>query len=512
MPHLADLATIGSTAISGDSPTGASVRYEPEYEKIQLEIEKLQSVAQDQVRWDDVVNLAAEILSQKSKDLLVASYLAAGLLNEAGYSGLATGLGAFKDLIVTFWDKLFPPVEKMRGREAAVRWLDERAAKMVTERPQPSESDREALETCVKLLQELGGLLGEKFTESPVGFGDLSRAVEDKLYAIPAQAAPATDAGGSSETASGDAGAVSAAESYAPPPPEAIDSPDKVREIICKAVEFLKGANPGDPLAFELERIVLWSPIAEVPDPAPAGGDPALIDSWEVGLKKKEYQRVLDEAEVRLPMEPLWLDLNLYATRAMEGLGSAFDAARAAVGAQVAALVQRLPDLLNLTFEGGVKAAGDLTRQWIENELARSGATRAAPADANRLDETLREARKLATRSKLPAATALVQKEMLLVPPGRSKFLWRLGLAKLCADSNKPALAVPQLEALDEESVRIGLEQWEPELATEVVRTLWQCYSSLAKSDEAMSEKASRAYARLCRLDLGAAMALDGKR
>jgi hypothetical protein len=42
---------------------------------------------------------------------------------------------------------------------------------------------------------------------------------------------------------------------------------------------------------------------------------------------------------------------------------------------------------------------------------------------------------------------------------------------------------------------------------------LWQCYSSLSKSGgEAVAEKAARAYARLCRLDLTTAMALDGKK
>ena len=86
-------------------------------------------------------------------------------------------------------------------------------------------------------------------------------------------------------------------------------------------------------------------------------------------------------------------------------------------------------------------------------------------------------------------------------------------MARLCADSGRPNLAIPQLEALDGEAERNGLEQWEPELAVEVVKTLWQCYSSLSKTGgEAMSEKATHAYSRLCRLDLTTAMTLDGKK
>jgi len=508
--NLSDIANLGTTPIPGESPTGASVRYEPEYEKIQLEIEKLQSVSQVPVHWREVVELATTILSQKSKDLLITAYLAGALLQENGYPGLTAGLGVFKDILSTFWDKLFPPIEKMRGREGAVRWLDERGGKVVKENPAASESDREPLTACLAALEALNATLAEKFTESALSLAELSEALQEKLNSIPAAYVP--PAGGGAP--SGEAGVID----MSPPAPAAdvIDSLDKVREVTFKAVAWLRQNNPADPLPFHLERSVLWGEVVEAPEhkdgqTAVAGGDAALLESWETGLKKKEYQRVLDEAEARLPADRLWLDPNLFAVRALEGLGTGFDAARRAVGDEVGALVRRVPELTTCKFEGGLPFAGEATRQWIQNELLGPPAP-SADGTSERLDETMKEARKLATRSKLPAATALVQKEMQAVPPGRTKFLWRLNLAKLCAESGRHILAVPQLEALDEEAQRGALEQWEPELAVDVVKVLWQCYSSLSKSNESLTEKAARAYARLCRLDLTAAMALDGKK
>jgi type VI secretion system protein VasJ len=507
--NLQDIAALGTTPIPGESPTGASARYEPDYEKVQSEIEKLQSVSQTPVRWDDVISCGSTILSQKSKDLLLASYLTAGLLNENGYHGLAAGLSFYKDLLGTFWEKLFP--EKMRARESAVKWLDERGAKILAEKPEPGEGDREALTACSTALEALSGVLNEKFTDQPIGLSELGEKVGQLLSSIPEPqaAAPEPSAEGGGST-SGDA----AAEAPPPPPPPAeIDSPERVREEVQKCITYLKGANAADPLAYHLERVMLWSAIVELPEPMPAGGDATLIPAWETALKKKEYQRVLEETEARLATEPLWLDLNLYAVRAMEGLGDAFEQARKAIAAQVAGFVQRLPELAAATFEGGVAAAGETTRQWIDHELLGGAGRPAAGAPADRMEESMQEARKLATRGKLPSATALVQKELQTVPPGRSRFLWRLNLARLCADSGKHNLAVPQLEALDAEAERGALESWEPELAVEVVKVLWQCYSSLSKTGgEAMSDKASRAYSRLCRLDLTTAMSLDGKK
>lgn len=519
MANLQEIAALGTNPIPGESPTGISARYEPEYESIQTEIEKLQSVSQSPVRWDNVVSLGTTLLSTKTKDLLIASYLTSGLIVEHGYTGLAAGLAFYKTFLGTFWEKLYPPIEKMRGREGAVKWLDERAAKLVAEAPVPSESDRGPLEACLTEIDAVNGALSEKFTDSPIGLSELSEKLQQKLADVPEAAPPPPEpspspaGSGDSESSLGESGGTPAEAPPPPPAPAEIDSVERAREAVQKAVDFLRKANGADPLAYELERALYWGAVAEMPEPLPGGADPSLIPGWETGLKKKDYQRVLDEVEGRLSGAPLWLDLNLYAVRAMEGLGPMYDAARAAIGAQVGALARRLPELPAATLDGGVPAAADATRQWIDHELQAGGAKAAAGAGPDRIEEAMQEARKLATRGKLSAATALVQKEMLTVPPGRARFLWRLNLARLCAESGRPLLAVPLLEALDAEAERGSLEQWEPELAVEVVKLLWQCYSSLSKTGgEAMADKAARSYARLCRLDLTSAMALDGKK
>jgi type VI secretion system protein VasJ len=497
--QLQDIVKLGTTAIPGDSPAGAAARYEPEFEELQAEIEKLESVAAVPVKWPQVISLSSAILAGKSKDVLASAYLALGLFQADGYAGLVAGLTVFRDLLATYWETLFPPIAKMRGREGAVRWLDERLTKALTATQTPSESDREPLKASSAVLEEILSILKTKFPEGGASLFELPRTLREKIDAIPPPPPPPSE----------EAAPVAAAQA----PPAEVDTPEKALESILKAAAFLRKAEPADPLPYRLLRAVLWKDVVRprvdrkgVADVT--GADSSFLESALQSLEEGEHAKVIDEVEARLPSDRLWLDLQLLTVRAMEGLGARFDEARRAVTSDVAQLLRRVPDLHGLKFEGGAPFASQKARLWIENEVL--APVPGAGAASDKLADTLLEARKLVARSQLPHATALFQKEMKSVPQGRERFLWRVELAKMCADAGEHGVARPLFESLDEEAVRYRLEEWEPQLSVEVVKRLWQCYSALPKQEGA-AEKAAQAYARLCRLDLSAAMALGEK-
>ena len=139
---------------------------------------------------------------------------------------------------------------------------------------------------------------------------------------------------------------------------------------------------------------------------------------------------------------------------------------------------------------------------WISSELLPKLSS-PGPAD-ERFSRTLQEAQRLVTRKKFPQATDLLQKELEAVSNRRDRFLWRLEMAKLCLQVRKPQLAQPLLESLDEEVRRFSIEEWEPGLCVEVVKSLWQCYS--LSDGEGAKDKAQELHGRLCRLDLRAAL------
>jgi len=513
LSDLAAVAALGTTPIAGANPAGVSSRYEPDFEKMAAEIAKLESVeGRKGVKWDIVVECSISLLTGKTKDLLVASYMTLGLLEEDGYSGLAAGFTACKDILNTFWDTLFPEKARLRARGQAIQWMADRVTPVLRERSSASKSDKEALTAAVAALGEIATFAGQKFEEGGPALQELQSTVQDKLYSVPADDAPP-----SSEPASEEQSSSSSSEAAAAPAQTEIESADsalaalgEMKDRRIRAATVLREANPADPLPYRLLRSAVWEDLLEAPAAnagvtEQAGGDAAFAAQIEAMLDKGEYAAVIPECETRLAADRLWLDTNFFLHRAMEGLGKPYAAARRAVAAEVVRVVRSCPSLLEISFSDGTPMAGEGTRLWILHELSALPAKAGGAAGA--LETALAEARKLVARKNFPEAAALLQKELRSAANRRDRFLGRLYLAKLCAEAGRLDLALPQLEGLDEEGRKFALEEWEPSLAAEIARELWRCHNA-----SATPEKAAEFYGRLCRLDLGAALAIDGKK
>jgi type VI secretion system protein VasJ len=501
------LASLGSSPIAGASAAGASARYEPEFEKLSQEIAKLESVAgKSSIRWEDVVSLSTTLLSGKTKDLLVAGYLTLGLLERKGLSGLSTGLQISRDMVTTYWEGLFPEKTRLRARASALQWMSERVGALLAEKPAAGRSDREVLTRCSTLIKELDGLGADKFDGNPPDLSLLSRAIQEKLDAIPPDPPPKTEGSAPSETAT--------AAAEAPPPPPEVDTPDGARQALSemrerrmKAVRILREADPQNPLPYRLLRRCLWEEILEPPSGDLSGGDAGFAQEMEGKLQKGDYLGVLGEAETRLSNEPWWMDLNFLAVRAMEGLGRPYQAAKRAVEEEVLWLVRSVPELLELKFADGKPLASEGTRVWLEHELGFAGSSAPKPAGKGEFDLAVTEARKLVARKQFSEAMALLLPKIQALPHRRDRWLARLELAKLCVAAGKSDLALPQLEVLDEEARRVGLDEWEPALSADLSRELWRCHKSGPSP-----EKAREHFMRLCRLDPAAALTADGKK
>ena len=111
-----DWQALGTQPISDEHPAGTDIRYEPEFEELQTEIDKLSiPSASGSIDWEKVSRLATTILSAQSKDLLVASYLAVSQVHLRRIDGLNDGLSLLHNLIEGFWDHLFPPKKTHAG-------------------------------------------------------------------------------------------------------------------------------------------------------------------------------------------------------------------------------------------------------------------------------------------------------------------------------------------------------------------------------------------------------------
>ncbi|RIK61966.1 MAG: hypothetical protein DCC64_11790 [Planctomycetota bacterium] len=257
MPDETLDAALGTAPIAGASPAGENARYDPDYEALEAEVKKMESLTGEVVAWPRVVDLGKKLLAEKTKDLLVSGYLGMAMLQTQGYGGLASAISVTRDLLRNFWDNLFPELKRMRARVTAVQWLNDRVANAINNRGQAVEQDREGLEKCAVAVKELNEIVGEKFTDERPDLGALSRAITDKMGQL-AGAESAPQAG--SETMEGQT------EQAAPVASGGGGGAIKTRADAFRRLQevanWLKRNDPHSPVAMLVQRAVAWGNLS----------------------------------------------------------------------------------------------------------------------------------------------------------------------------------------------------------------------------------------------------------
>jgi type VI secretion system protein ImpA len=114
--------------ISGESPGGVALRYDPIYDKIKearREAEDAWGGEPKKADWNLVVKLSKEALAKRSKDLQIAAWLTEALVRRQGYAGLRDGLVLLDGMLDRYWDTLYPEIEDgdLELRAAPLQWV-----------------------------------------------------------------------------------------------------------------------------------------------------------------------------------------------------------------------------------------------------------------------------------------------------------------------------------------------------------------------------------------------------
>src|SRR5271169_1503907 len=104
--------------IPGENPSGASLRYDPLYDKIKEARREDDDAPQGEwaherklADWKQVIKLAGDALATQSKDLQLAAWLTEAALRNEGFPGLLAGLKTLQGLVENFWETLYPEIE-----------------------------------------------------------------------------------------------------------------------------------------------------------------------------------------------------------------------------------------------------------------------------------------------------------------------------------------------------------------------------------------------------------------
>lgn len=505
-----DYSTLGKQPISDALPAGSDVRNEDDYDTLQAEIGKMSNpVASGSIDWQQVVALSETILSTKSKDLLVASYLTGALLQTRDLPGLLDGLRVVGDMLETYWDTLFPPLARLRGRRNALQWLIERVAAHSEEHDwsalPPQEPELvDGLRTCMRAID---AVTAEKDGEAPSMRPLLTLVGNLAVKEPPAAPAAAASAAGAAAPASAGADAASAAL-----PARPLDSAENAEQAAGEALlrladiaAWFNDAGSNAPMAFRLNRMAAWGGIDALP-PAQDGRTPlpAPVQPVQDALRNLENAQANEElirfAETQLPNFPFWLDLNRVAAQALGRLGAEHEPARREVCGQTAALLARLPDLAQLAFADGTSFADGDTRLWLQSL---GGGDSAAPA-ADPLAGAIGTARARAADGDLAGAAASLQQAIAQTGAPAARLRLRTLLCELLFAERPGANIEAFAQAILADIDRHDLVAWDPPLA---LAGLVAAYPILAR-DENGKPRADALLARIAALDAQVAVKL----
>ncbi|OPX40632.1 MAG: hypothetical protein B1H13_06450 [Desulfobacteraceae bacterium 4484_190.3] len=455
-----ELLLLGKEGIDEKSPTGINIRYEPEFDELQAEIDKLSSpTSSGSFDWEKVIKISTEILAGKSKDLLVASYLAVALIHTKKIDGLSIGLQIYGDLLEFFWDDLFPPKKRLRGRIGAIEWWLEKST-AVLEQLQPDPLPPGKIEELKEASARVDRLLNDYLDEPPS-----VRGIERFLDMIPGTAEKAVETEAPKKAEQGDSG------TRAQPRPQ-------------------KERPPSEPVLADLNSL-------------------REAANWE-GLVKL--------AETTLLQSIFWLDLNRFTWEGLTNMGDQYQEAQNAVNQETGLLLHRFPELPQLSFSDGMPLADNDTRQWIASiglgsnggdEPAGSISSAGSDGKNEAQEQAIQEAMALARKKKAPGAIQILQQGLQNSVSPREKLRWRMALSEVLIRTKKTGLVVPHLEDILDILDTYRLEEWDSTLAVKALKTVYAGFE--ADTSESSKQQANKILFRISRLDPREALRLVKK-
>jgi type VI secretion system ImpA/VasJ family protein len=519
----AELAKKWIEPISADKPAGEDARYESEHEAVRNEVGKLESVTGGEVDWAAVKRDATTVLTQKSKDLLIAAYLARALHVEGGFRGLIQGMALLSELCERYWDDMQPPKKKERRRANAASWLIDQLEREIGEY-KPEAKDAEDIELLEQANKHMLSVFGQKFEKHAPGTRGLRDAITRLKMSVPKpepkpqpkpepkpqpQAAPTP----APTPAAAPAAAPVAAPATQAAPQDAEQVLDYLRKVgtdFVKTSNVLRRANVADPLPYRLMRIGLYLHIAKPPPAQPTGNTmvpPPQADLVKrLGLMKAngKWPEIIEECEGSLMRFRFSMDLHHLTALALGNLGHGD--ARDAVIDGVRSLIGRMPTILALNFNNSDAFVGPDAKAWIDDEVfadegggGGGGGPGGLPEEAQ---EVIAKAKKAASGGKFGEAAEAMQTLIDTAGNARNRFLARLALAEM-SGGGAPRVALGLFSGLAREAESLGIDQWEPELAARCLQGLVRAQAEAAKVKPPLTT--DPAFERLCRINPEAA-------
>jgi len=484
-----ELLDTGKKPIPGPNPSGRDIRTDPIYDTLSSEISKSSSIsASSPLDWKKVADISKQILEEHSKDILVSSYLCIGLLKTEGLKGLANGFHVYRDLLETYWDTMFPPKARIRGRMNALDWLidtlDGSLNGMEGEIWQQEDIDHLSDD-----LNAIDTFLGDNLDEPPEMRSVISSVMSllSTTDSNTEETKPET-AGETKVKAGTPAHTTDAAQQPVIPVPDIIagDDTDKIMRLIFDAMKKVSNGlmqqKPLTPLCFRINRFIAWSTVDNMPPSDKEGKtmlpspDEQIQNILKGFYSAGNWQELLYAAETKVQEFLFWIDLSRYASEALDRLNQKTIAKE--IADETALYARRLKGIEKLSFSDGTPFADEVTREWLENIMHDDNASRGKTgvATSTGFDEQIKketdEAEILANGDDIPGALKMLHDKIVSASSERERFIREIWFCRFLFKINQIRLSLPYFHELLSYIDTYKVETWDPLLAIDAYQTI----------------------------------------
>jgi type VI secretion system protein ImpA len=390
------------------------------------------------------------------------------------------------------------------------------------------------LDGCIDALNSLEKFCDEAFADDAPSFGKLRISLTEVRQTVhtlldkkrekepdPVEAAPvvegAADAGQTGQQAAEGATASSAA----PAVYSSAEPADRRQAMagIAASAAFLRKREPLSPAPYLMLRGLRWGELRT----ASRLGDSALLEAPPTELRQqikrlalnKKWSELLETGEqaMALPCSRAWLDLQRLSVAACLALGAEYQPIATAIQSELRALLNDIPELLDVTLLDDTPSANSETRAWLQQLIASPQPVQpaddatlpVAPAKSNGIPTWLAHATDAYALAKEALAAgqeerafSIMRAEIGRQRSGRCRFRRKMQLIDLAISAGKDAIAQPLLEDIAESIEEHKLDAWEdPEI---VAGDLLNLMRHSKKIQGNASEK-QKLFERICRLD-----------
>ncbi|MFH0709260.1 MAG: type VI secretion system protein TssA [Pseudomonadota bacterium] len=484
-------------SISVEFNCGIDAKYDDVYLSIESEIDKINSpIEGSKTDWSFIIIESEKLLLTRTKDIKLLCWWAYAQFKVNGLKGFFQGISTINQLLENFGKDLFP--KSNRAKLGAISWFETVMNLQLIQDRQISvsiddsesylelfhifqEQVKKVCEDDVRLFSEACRLLEVKVSDKK----QRDAAEKPKIF-VPLTSTSNT----SSDEITNDS--------------DAIKVLNQLKKNAEKLTHYWREHQIDDGRALRMTRMISWLEIDGLPlvqNGSTMLNPPSIerIEQIDLLIAEGKNDEALHVIENVIFRSPFWLEGHYKAFQIYESIQK--NKAASDVKNMLLGFINSNEGVTELKFRDGTSFVTSEIKGWL-NQQTLGGETEKESEAVDQLAIIGEKCYALVNKKNSKEAMEILQRFFRDAGSYEEKFRWRFLHAQVALAAGKPPMALALIEELEREIEYYKLEEWNPELVSDV----YHFYLNSFNRTQIDRDKYDVAFQKLCRVDMAAAI------